>query len=294
MATIDLGKIKLVWRGTYAGGTDYTVDDVVQHTDNGLTSSFICTTNSTGNAPSTGGSVHGSWAYLAKGGVAGTDVGTTLTTQGDILYRDGSGLQRLAKGTAAQVLKMNTAANAPEWGSLSSDYVKLASQAVTSDVTSFNFQQFVDNSTYQKYYLSISDTVTTANNFTIRALTGTNTEYSSSNYRSASFGNYSNNSHDYFVELTSNRFRFVPGWHFNSGNLSKGENLEFWFTATANKAFRYNALASSVFYNGNANCVNFQAAGGINVTDQTWTGLKIYCDGGTINKCNAELYGMKK
>ena len=67
MATIDLGKIKLVWRGTYAGGTAYTVDDVVQHTDSGLTSSFICTTNSTGNAPSTGGSVHGSWAYLAKG-----------------------------------------------------------------------------------------------------------------------------------------------------------------------------------------------------------------------------------
>ena len=116
MATIDLGKIKLVWRGTYAGGTAYTVDDVVQHTDSGLTSSFICTTNSTGNAPSTGGSVHSSWAYLAKGGVAGTDVGTTLTTQGDILYRAGSGLQRLAKGTAAQVLKMNSAANAPEWG----------------------------------------------------------------------------------------------------------------------------------------------------------------------------------
>ena len=66
MATIDLGKIKLVWRGTYAGGTAYTVDDVVQHTDGGIKSSFICTTNSTGNAPSTGGSVHSSWAYLAK------------------------------------------------------------------------------------------------------------------------------------------------------------------------------------------------------------------------------------
>ena len=63
MATIDLGKIKLVWRGAYNNSTAYTVDDVVQHTDGGITSSFICTTNSTGNAPSTGGSVHGSWAY---------------------------------------------------------------------------------------------------------------------------------------------------------------------------------------------------------------------------------------
>ena len=115
MATIDLGKIKLVWRGTYNNGTAYTVDDVVQYTDSGLTSSFICTTASTGNAPSTGGSVHGSWAYLAKGGVAGTDVGTTITTQGDILYRDGSGLQRLAAGTSGHFLKTQGSGANPVW-----------------------------------------------------------------------------------------------------------------------------------------------------------------------------------
>ena len=112
MATIDLGKIKLVWRGTYNNGTAYTVDDVVQYTDSGLVSSYICTTNSTGNAPSSSGTAHGSWAYLAKGGSTYT---STLTTQGDILYRDGSGEARLAKGTAAQVLAMNSGANAPEW-----------------------------------------------------------------------------------------------------------------------------------------------------------------------------------
>ena len=39
-----------------------------------------------------------------------------LTTQGDILYQDGSGLQRLAKGAAGKVLKMNSGATAPEWG----------------------------------------------------------------------------------------------------------------------------------------------------------------------------------
>jgi hypothetical protein len=50
-------------------------------------------------------------------GTNGTDVGTTITTQGDVLYRDGSGLQRLAKGTAGQALVMNSGATAPEWGS---------------------------------------------------------------------------------------------------------------------------------------------------------------------------------
>ena len=41
---------------------------------------------------------------------------TPLTTAGDILYRDGSGDQRLAKGTAGQALIMNSGATAPEWG----------------------------------------------------------------------------------------------------------------------------------------------------------------------------------
>ena len=38
-----------------------------------------------------------------------------LTTQGDLLYRDGSGEQRLPKGTAGQLLTMNSGATAPEW-----------------------------------------------------------------------------------------------------------------------------------------------------------------------------------
>ena len=111
MATLNLGRIKPVFRGAYAGGTAYVVDDIV--TSGGET--FICIQASTGNATSS--TSH--WTKLAEkgtNGTNGTDVGTTLTTQGDILYRDGSGLQRLAKGTAGQVLKINTGATAPEWG----------------------------------------------------------------------------------------------------------------------------------------------------------------------------------
>ena len=67
MATIDLGKIKQVWRGTYNNGTAYTVDDLVSYTDGGVTSTYICVTNSTGNAPSSSGSAHASWNYVAKG-----------------------------------------------------------------------------------------------------------------------------------------------------------------------------------------------------------------------------------
>ena len=67
MATIDLGKIKQVWRGTYNNSTAYTVDDIVEFTDTGITSTYICVANSTGNAPSSGGTAHASWNYVAKG-----------------------------------------------------------------------------------------------------------------------------------------------------------------------------------------------------------------------------------
>ena len=105
MATVNLGRIKPVFRGAYNNSTAYVVDDIV--TSGG--SSYICIQASTGNATSNASY----WTQMAAGG---TDVGTTITTEGDILYRDGSGLQRLAKGTAGQALKMNSSANAPECG----------------------------------------------------------------------------------------------------------------------------------------------------------------------------------
>ena len=67
MATIDLGKIKQVFRGTYNNATAYAVDDLVVFTDTNVTSTYICTTASTGNNPSSGGTAHANWAYVAKG-----------------------------------------------------------------------------------------------------------------------------------------------------------------------------------------------------------------------------------
>ena len=61
-------------------------------------------------------------------GPAGTGL-ETLTTQGDMLYRDASGGQRLSIGTAGQILKVNSGGTAPEWGA-----------APASGVTSVNGQ----------------------------------------------------------------------------------------------------------------------------------------------------------
>ena len=119
MATLNLGRIKPVFQGAYNNSTAYVVDDIVTFGDE----TFICIQASTGNATSNASY----WTKLAAKGTDGTDVGTTLTTQGDILYRDGNGLQRLGAGTSGQFLKTQGSGANPVWGTVSSDYVKLAS-----------------------------------------------------------------------------------------------------------------------------------------------------------------------
>ena len=111
MATIDLGKIKQVFRGTYNNATAYAVDDLVVFTDGSVTSTYICTTASTGNNPSSGGTAHANWAFVAKGQAT-----SPTTTQGDLVFRGASADQRLAIGTAGQVLKVNSGANGYEFG----------------------------------------------------------------------------------------------------------------------------------------------------------------------------------
>ncbi len=111
MATIDLGKIKQVWRGTYNASFNYVPDDVVYYVDGSVGSSYICVANSTGNAPSSGGTAHASWNYLAKGQAT-----SPTTTRGDLIVRGASADERLAIGTAGQALKVNGAANGFEFG----------------------------------------------------------------------------------------------------------------------------------------------------------------------------------
>jgi hypothetical protein len=133
MATINLGSIKFNWQGAYAGGTAYAVDDVVSY--NG--SSYVCTVASTGNLPTD----TNFWDQMSSAGTDGTDLTSTLTTQGDILYRDGSGLQRLGAGTSGQALITNGTGANPSWGSAGGikqviQTVKTNSQVIssTSDV----------------------------------------------------------------------------------------------------------------------------------------------------------------
>ena len=156
MATVTLGNIKLNWKGAYNAGTAYAIDDVVSY--NG--SSYVAKTATTGNLPT----VTANWDLMSQAGTNGTDgtdLTSTLTTQGDIVYRDGSGLARLAAGTNGQVLTTGGSGANPSWGTLSNDYVKLAT-ADTSGVASVQFDNYFSSDYH--HYKFVGSVLTTNNN----------------------------------------------------------------------------------------------------------------------------------
>ena len=113
MATVNLGKIKLKWRGTWSSGGTYAIDDVVAYADGSVTSSYIAVAASSNQATSSSGTVNTSyWNLLAKGQAT-----SPTTTQGDLIVRGASADQRLAIGSAGQALKVNSSGNGLEYGS---------------------------------------------------------------------------------------------------------------------------------------------------------------------------------
>ena len=156
MATVTLGNIKLNWKGAYNAGTAYAIDDVVSY--NG--SSYVAKTATTGNLPT----VTANWDIMSQAGTNGTngtDLTSTLTTQGDIVYRDGSGLARLGYGTAGQVLKTGGSGANPSWGTVSSPIIKTYHKMFKGgqSISGLNYQS---PSEISNYNLAITPTSTSS------------------------------------------------------------------------------------------------------------------------------------
>ena len=148
MATIDLGKIKFNWRGTYAGGTAYVPDDVVYYLDGSVGSSYMCVANTTGNAPSSGGTLHASWEYLAKGQAV-----SPTTTQGDLIVRGASADQRLGIGAAGKVLKVNSSANGYEFGEGGGQVLLASADLTGQSLGNITLNYFTNTYSVYKLYI---------------------------------------------------------------------------------------------------------------------------------------------
>jgi hypothetical protein len=82
---------------------------------------------------------------------------STVTTAGDIIYRDATVPVRLGIGTAGQVLKVNAGATAPEWGTVSGGGKVL--QVVTANITT---DTTISSTSYTDTSMTVSITPTSA------------------------------------------------------------------------------------------------------------------------------------
>jgi len=295
MATIDLGKIKQVWRGTYASGTAYTPDDVVQYTDSGLVSSYICIANTTGNAPSSSGTAHASWNYLAKGGAAGadgTDVGATLANK-EIAFKTNAGaVDGIPIGTAGQFLKVNSGATGYEYGAVSSDYVKLVSG--THSGTELNLDNIFTTS-YPLYKVFMYDVITPNSWLGLRARIGgaSGTTITASEYRYGSkmffkpSGGYSDTSESGWGDT-----KFRIAWT-NQSNSEKPQYFELTFPEPWSTATKFSYGMANTFIN-DTYVGHAIGAGQLDRTaSEVYTGLNFYQDGGNSWTGKYAVYAIK-
>ena len=291
MATLNLGRIKPVFRGAYAGGTAYVVDDIVTSGDE----TFICILASTGNATSNATY----WTKLAAKGTDGTDVGATLTTEGDILYRDGSGLQRLAKGTASQQLAMNSGATAPEWINASSDCVKLASGDLNTSASGHSIDN-VFTSTYKVYKVYFTNFNFSSGNhhFGVRLLNTSGTIHTSAEYAFMQSEKYRDSSSNNGEESGGWSQSY---WQFGAWNVSDDTNPNM---KTSVELTLYNPIDSTAMascnyqvnqweQNGNY-FLNMHGAGVINSSTRDFRGVHLF-NAGSHNFASGTyaVYGFK-
>ena len=292
MATINLGNIKFQWQGTYNAGTTYAVDDVVAY--NG--SSYVCILASTGNLPTN----TTYWNVMSQAGTDGTDVGTTLTTQGDMLYRDGSGLQRLAKGTAGYYLKQGT--NHPEWSAVASDCVKLAS--VNNDnvnASYYDFQSAFNESTYQNYKLIWTITATTSADPKLTYLDSSNAELTGSqDYARAGHQAYrkytdnSSNTDEAWSDAVGTNSIQMSGWNQNAdANQVQSGIVEFNLPKPSVASLHQSAKTFAWGYS-TGSWMFVSHSGTLYTGNNAITGFRVKVPSGNITKFYATLYGFKK
>lgn len=148
MATVNLGRIKPVFRGAYDNSTAYVIDDIVTSGNE----TFIAIAATQGNATTDASK----WTKLAAKGSDGTDVAATLANK-EISFKTNAGaLDGIPIGTAGQFLKVNSGATGYEFGAVTSGIVQFKTNHASSSVS----QATTSSTSFQDVGLGMSITIT--------------------------------------------------------------------------------------------------------------------------------------
>jgi hypothetical protein len=293
MATVNLGRIKPVFRGAFSNSTAYVIDDIVTSGNE----TFIAIAATQGNATTDASK----WTKLAAKGADGTDVAATLANK-EIAFKTNAGaLDGIPIGSAGTFLKVNSGATGYEYGAVSSDFVKISSGGSATDVTDFTLDN-LDVSTYSAFKL-IWASVPTTDNAHLRAYMriggASGQNYANSDYRSAQLIVTGSSS-----SIATTHESNVSYWEFlgNGGyNSYEGHSLQVTFyprKSTMEQGHGNSFAGSGTRTDNGSNFRHVTTTGHLRMTNSNdnqnyMTGIRIFYHSGQISQYDYELWGMK-
>lgn len=273
MATINIGNLAFTHKGDYDGSTAYAKNDVVYYSTNG--NAYIAKQATTGNAPTNATY----WNQFAQGSGGIWNAGLSL-------------------GSAGQVVKVNSGGSALEFGTLSSDYVKLATVTASSSSSVAIDGHFTSD--YQRYEIHASDVIPENDgDFWYRVYSG-GSEVSSNTYN--------NTAAYWYTDVTPSSG--VGG--LNSGSQDMDSPSNYWKIGGDNHKGGYPCAFKIVIhdplnttkiklvelrflYSGNGSSYQIMHKHGHGVWKNTSaiSGFAFYPTSGTITSGTFKLYGIK-
>ncbi len=268
MATIDIGKIKPVFKGTYDNSTAYVLDDIVYY--NG--SSYVAKTSTTGNLP-------------------------TDTTKWNILASGSGGIwdSTLSIGSAGQSVKVNSGGTALEFGTISSDCVKIAEFSHTSGLVTNIDMDNIFSATYPFYKVIFHDVLhngTGAQGW-VRAIKNDGTISSSNTYEYALNGRSSDSS-DTSSQSAPNSYLMLSN-DLSSDTEKTSSFIINVFQPYQTSAYKWFAFHNATYCNNSSGLRYFVGGGAWKNTSTQMRGLR-YLGQGTSNiikRFKAVVYGFK-
>ena len=208
---------------------------------------------------------------------------STVTTAGDIIYRNATVPVRLGIGTAGQVLKVNSGATAPEWGSSpSGSLTKITTGTFTTVANTSTTFDGVFTSTYKKYMIVTNDLICSSNPLTINIQLRAGAVTKASNY----YGGLDRVGYLGTSTITgTNNGASCP---LGEGNTTYAIGLTMYFTNVGNSSQK------AVFY-GSGTSGNDNAATSLGYyqdTADTYTGFILSVASGTISG-TVTVYGLE-
>jgi hypothetical protein len=195
---------------------------------------------------------------------------TTVTTAGDIIYRNATDPVRLGIGTAGQVLQVNSGATAPEWTTISGAALTKITSATFSAAASFVVNSCFSN-TY-RYYLIVGRIVASAVGDTTFKYRKAGTDLSTSYYYGGNRSNWSTNA---VTASTGSNVSGINLGSFDSYNCGFIINTSNPHSATVNPSISYQTPNTGQSYS--------TVGSGLRLATDTHDGFSIIPASGTLS-----------